>query len=189
MKTDTLVKWETNGISLTGRITYLNGTTAQVRANGAVYEVPKKALKIVRLKAVPAKCLNPTCQNIMTTRSRGRMPKYCCWACYVESRQHLCPTCGKRLSNHRYQHCQHCNTGENNKRNDDQVFAAIVKYQRQYTGSPPPLEYLQKEAYMSCATVKRSLRRMNEAGRIQLLGPSGHVIRGIVIPGARWVYE
>ena len=173
------VKWSLNGVVFTGKVTHLNGVTAQVQAHGATHKIDKTILRAVRA------CL--VCGKVC--KRHDKHTKYCSKECYLYTRQRRrCAVCGRPVSSERNEYCSHtCQSIAAHAECDDSVFAAIVEYKQKYDGISPRTKHLIKMAHYGEASIERSLLRLADAGRIRFEGSPPY--REIIVVGGKWTYE
>lgn len=175
-----LVTWTIHGTSITGRLAYVNGSTARVEANGSTHEVDKTALRVIRV------CLY--CGKPLTDKKKIR--KFCSLPhSQAYRRKNVCSGCGKPLSHGRSdtKTCRACRDAADRKANDDLIFAGIIRYKQAHEGASPDDLWLAKNIFCSRFTIREVLIRLQKAGRIRVETTGAK--RFIFVTGARWVYE
>lgn len=106
-------------------------------------------------------------------------------------RKYTCIGCGKPLRQRRKTAmCKGCVEEAKRRDADNRVFAAIVQYKRENDGNTPKVHQLEKLAFTNDWTVDVALRRLEQAGRIQIMqSRAGYRQDGIIVAGGRWTYE
>ena len=177
VKPNTLVKWQQNNLTMTGRIIHNGGNMAQVAANGNTYEVIVSQLRVIK-----------TCVYCDTPLKNGNI-KYCSVNCRQQEgyQKHLCAWCGKPTKNIRNRHCcRRCQWADDNSAIDNLVFAALVEYKRQHQGATPTLEILAAATNSNWCAMRRSINRMGNAGRLSFEGHGAD--RHVIVTGGKWTY-
>lgn len=138
----------------------LTGTVAAVRSNTAIVAVNGSTYEVeqARLQVVPL-CIN--CGKVIT---------------------------GRRDNRRRWRYCGvECRYEDLHKDFDNYVLQTIVDFKAAHDGWSPAIPVIRERTGLADMTIRRTLRRLAEAGRIRVVknGPA----TAYIVRGGRWVYE
>lgn len=99
-----------------------------------------------------------------------------------------CSRCHKKLIHARSTKlCVKCLGVITCEETDTAVLKAIIAYKEEHQGLTPTLKELAKLTYYAAITVRVSIRRMEQAGKLEIIGRMRRF--GIKIPGGKFIYE